>query len=74
LKQFGMGKVHELSCMIGDSVSDIRYAKRAGVQSIAATWGWQSQDKLVKENPDFIVTSVQELAALIDLEYSAQDL
>ena len=59
-----------LSCMIGDSVSDIRYAKRAGVQSIAATWGWQSQDKLVKEQPDFIVNSVRELAGLINSQYS----
>ncbi len=59
------------SCMIGDSVSDIRYAKRAGVQSIAATWGWQSWKKLVKADPDFTVNSVQELAALIDSEYSA---
>ena len=53
-----------------DSVSDIRYAKSAGVQSIAATWDWQSQDKLVKEEPDFIVHSVQELAAIIDSEYT----
>jgi len=57
-----------LACMIGDSVSDIRYAKRAGVQTIAATWGWQSRDRLIKENPDFIVNSVQELAVLLDSE------
>ena len=57
------------SCMIGDSVSDIRYAKCAGVQSIAATWGWQTQDKLIKEQPDFIVNNVRELAALIDSQY-----
>ncbi len=56
----------EQSCMIGDSVSDIRYAKRTGVQSIAVTWGWQSRNKLVNENPEFIVNSVQELAALIN--------
>ena len=56
----------KLSCMIGDSASDIRYAKRAGVQSIAVTWGWQSRDKLVNEKPDFIVNSVQELATLLE--------
>jgi phosphoglycolate phosphatase len=59
-----------LACMIGDSASDIRYAKQAGVQSIAVTWGFQSQDKLRGEKPDFIVRSVQELASLIDSEYS----
>jgi len=58
-----------LSCMIGDSVSDIRYAKRAGVQSIAVTWGWQSPDKLIKEHPNFIVNSVRELSVLIDSQY-----
>ncbi len=58
------------SCIIGDSVSDIRCAKRAGAQSIAATWGWQSRDRLVKEDPDFIVNSVRELSDLIDSEYS----
>ena len=56
------------SCMIGDSVSDIRFAKRAGVQSIAATWGWQWHGKLVKEEPDFIVNSVRELALLLNSE------
>jgi len=44
-----------LAYMIGDSVSDIRYAKRARVQSIAVTWGWQSRDRIVKEDPDFIL-------------------
>jgi phosphoglycolate phosphatase len=58
------------SCMVGDSVSDIRYAKRVGVHSIAATWGWQARDLLVREKPDFIVDSVRELAALLDSEYS----
>jgi HAD superfamily hydrolase (TIGR01549 family) len=59
-----------LSCMIGDSASDIRHAKKAGVTSIAATWGWQSPDMLSKENPDIIVNSVRELADLIDSDDS----
>jgi phosphoglycolate phosphatase-like HAD superfamily hydrolase len=70
-KYFGVAG--ELACMIGDSVSDVRYAKQAGVQSIAVTWGWQSRDRLVTEDPDFIVNSVQELAALIDSEYSVEE-
>lgn len=59
------------ACMVGDSVSDIRYAKQAGVQSVAVTWGWHSPAKLEKENPDYIVNSVQELAGLIDTQYQA---
>ena len=53
------------TCMIGDSVSDIRYAHEAGVQSIAVTWGWQSRDVLANEKPDHIVESVDELIALL---------
>jgi phosphoglycolate phosphatase-like HAD superfamily hydrolase len=55
-----------LACMIGDSASDVRHAKRAGAVSIAATWGWQSRRMLSKERPDYIVDSVRELADLID--------
>jgi phosphoglycolate phosphatase len=55
-----------LACMIGDSASDVRHAKNAGAISIAATWGWQSLRMLSKENPDYIVDSVRELADLID--------
>ena len=53
------------ACMIGDSTSDIRYAKLAGVASIAVTWGWQSRARLVSENPDYIVDSVQALSTLL---------
>ena len=54
------------ACMIGDSTSDIRHARQAGVQSIAATWSWQSREKLVGENPDFVVDNVRNLAALLN--------
>ena len=57
------------ACMVGDSISDIRYAKQAGVQSVAATWGWHSQTKLAGEDPDYIVNNVGELSGLIDSEY-----
>ncbi len=60
---FGADPRH--TCMIGDSVSDIRYAKKAGVKSIAVTWGWQSRDFLVREKPDYIVENVGELTDLL---------
>ena len=43
-------------------------AKQAGVQSIAAILGWQWRNRLVKERPDFIVNTVQELAVLLNSE------
>jgi phosphoglycolate phosphatase len=54
------------TCMIGDSISDIQYAKNAGVQSIAVTWGWQSRATLAGQQPDHIVESVGELQALLE--------
>jgi HAD superfamily hydrolase (TIGR01549 family) len=59
------GAVPARTCMIGDSVSDIQYAKKAGVQSIAVTWGWQSRDVLAGEKPDYFVDSVSELTAML---------
>ena len=53
------------TCMIGDSVSDIQYAKKAGVQSVAVTWGWQARNTLANEQPDYIVERVSELSALL---------
>jgi len=54
------------TCMIGDSMSDIQYAKKAGVQSIAVTWGWQSRDTLAEQQPDYIVESISELITLLE--------
>jgi len=53
------------TCMIGDSISDIQYAQKAGVQSIAVTWGWQSRDTLAGQKPDFIVETVSDLQVLL---------
>jgi 3-amino-5-hydroxybenzoic acid synthesis related protein len=47
--------------MIGDSCNDIDCAKNAGVRSIAVTWGNMGKDVLVKQSPDNIVSSVEEL-------------
>ncbi len=40
--------------MVGDSISDIRQGKLAGVHTMAVTWGWQSRARLVAEQPDAI--------------------
>jgi phosphoglycolate phosphatase-like HAD superfamily hydrolase len=50
--------------MIGDTVSDIRHARAAGVGAIAVTWGWQSRTRLKAEKPDFIVDHPSELTRL----------
>ncbi len=46
---------------IGDSVYDIQTGKNAGMKTIAVTWGYQPEDSLVAENPDFIAHSPMDI-------------
>lgn len=46
---------------IGDSVSDIRAAHEAGINSVAVGWGHQSIQKLKKENPHLTVVKPVDL-------------
>ena len=39
---------------IGDTIGDIIEAKRAGVKSVAACWGYHDKDLLAEHEPDFI--------------------
>ena len=50
--------------MIGDAISDIRAARRAGIKSVAVGWGHQSKRKLITGNPDFIVDQPEDLLKL----------
>jgi phosphoglycolate phosphatase-like HAD superfamily hydrolase len=50
--------------MIGDAVSDIRAASEAGIKSVAIAWGHQSKEKLITENPDFLVDQPEDLLTL----------
>jgi phosphoglycolate phosphatase len=47
--------------MVGDSVSDVREAREAGVKSIAVNWGHQSMGRLVGAVPDYVVRLPEEL-------------
>jgi phosphoglycolate phosphatase len=47
--------------MVGDSLSDIRAAREAGVKSIAVSWGHQSVSRLVEAEPDHFVRLPKEL-------------
>lgn len=47
--------------MVGDSLSDIRAAREAGVKSIAVSWGHQSVGRLVGAVPDHVVRLPEEL-------------
>lgn len=52
--------------MIGDSLSDVRAAKEAGVTSVAVTWGHQSLETLLQGEPDYVVNFPQHLIEVIE--------
>ncbi len=47
--------------MIGDAISDIRQGKLASVKTVAVTWGFQSRELLIAENPDHLADSPKDL-------------
>jgi phosphoglycolate phosphatase-like HAD superfamily hydrolase len=51
--------------MVGDSLSDIRAAREAGVRSVAVGWGHQSVKRLAAAVPDHVVRSPEELIELV---------
>ena len=60
--KFGFGK--NQTFMIGDALSDITEGKKAGVKTIAVSWGFQSRQRLLEGKPDFVAESPP---ALIDI-------
>lgn len=56
----------EAVCMVGDSASDIRAAREAGVKCIAVSWGHQSSETLRRAKPDALVHSPDELQSVIE--------
>jgi len=46
---------------IGDTVGDIIEGRMAGAKTVAVTWGWHSESKLMEVSPDYIFRSPKEL-------------
>lgn len=49
---------------IGDTVGDIKEAKKAGVRTVAVTWGWHSGERLKIAGPDFLLDRPEQLLTL----------
>lgn len=50
---------------VGDEVRDIQAGKKVKVKTIAVSWGYNTKDALLKENPDHIIYSPLELEKII---------
>ena len=46
---------------VGDEDRDIVAAKKAKIKTIAVTWGFNSKEKLSRENPDYLVDSPMQI-------------
>ncbi len=55
----------EALVMIGDEVRDMTAARKAGVSSVAVTWGFNSEQLLLSSQPDHLVHNVAELSQLL---------
>jgi len=49
---------------IGDTAGDIREGRRAGVKTVAVTWGWHTEQRLRRASPDYLVHNPEELVHL----------
>jgi epoxyqueuosine reductase len=46
---------------VGDETRDIEASKKANIQVIAVTWGFNSSEVLAKQNPDYLIHEPSEL-------------
>jgi phosphoglycolate phosphatase len=50
---------------VGDSEIDVRTGKAAGMSTVGASWGFRTRERLVAEDPDFILDHPGEIWDLI---------
>lgn len=51
--------------MVGDTELDIRCGKAAGTQTCAVNYGYRTKELLLKEEPDFLINSIEEIIPLV---------
>jgi phosphoglycolate phosphatase-like HAD superfamily hydrolase len=56
---------HKDAIYIGDEVRDIAAAKKAGIKIISVTWGFNSEETLKRENPDYIVRKPKDILRIL---------
>ena len=50
---------------VGDEIRDIEAARKTGIKVIAVAWGFNSQEALAANNPDFLIKRPQELIEIM---------
>lgn len=50
---------------VGDETRDIEASQKANIKVIAVTWGFNNEEVLCKQNPDFVIRNPRELVDVI---------
>jgi phosphoglycolate phosphatase len=64
LRALAVAPAHAL--FVGDSETDVRTAKNAGVRAVAVTWGLRDRHDLEASGPDHLVDHPREILALLE--------
>ena len=56
---------NEPAFYIGDTKGDMLEGRRAGAHTVAVTWGWHDEERLLQGKPDYIAQSPQELGEIL---------
>lgn len=56
---------------VGDEVRDVEAARKAGVSSVAVTWGFNDRNILTRTRPDHLIDHPEELLHLVAADSSA---
>lgn len=60
-----LGLPKEAFWYVGDTLTDMRCARNAGIESIAVTWGFQTREMIAEAAPDYWADSSQALTFLL---------
>lgn len=60
-----LGTVKEKTLYVGDSDTDMRTARNAGIDSVGVTWGYRSRDALEKAGAGHIIDEPEQLIPLL---------
>lgn len=55
----------EETIFVGDMTHDVDAGKKAGVKTVAISQGYQSKEKLLEKNPDFLIENLRELKDIV---------
>lgn len=58
---------------IGDEVRDIEAAHQAGVTSVAVTWGFNTRERLLKAQPEYVVDEPGEILEILKHSVKSKD-